>query len=179
MEKPGAHKQPWKIAEPWCGVMKGKVRGRAKPPLVMRKELTQEMVTYGTDLLCPGLPIQNSLYPQLRAVHGTATFIFRSGIWWNCCSAFGWWWQFYHSLAREMVTGTASAKALPFAAPRLYVEPLVSTSLKLRTTGLLVRTRQKSLWALNTPQGNLEYLKGKHNGKSFGSSMRNKLVFAE
>lgn len=55
--------------------MKGKVRGRAKPPLVMRKELTQEIVTYGTDLLCPGLPIQNSLYPQLRAVHGMATFI--------------------------------------------------------------------------------------------------------
>lgn len=53
--------------------MEGKVRGRAKPPLVMRKELTQEMVTYGTDLLCPGLPIQNSLYPRLRAVHGTAT----------------------------------------------------------------------------------------------------------
>lgn len=46
----------------------------------MRKELTQEMVTYGTDLLCPGLPIQISLYPQLRAVYGTTTFIFRSGI---------------------------------------------------------------------------------------------------
>lgn len=59
--------------------MKGKARGRAKPPLVMRKELTQEMVTYGTDLLCPGLPIQNSLYLQLRAVHGTATFIL--GVW--------------------------------------------------------------------------------------------------
>lgn len=41
----------------------------------MRKELTQEMVTYGADLLCPGLPIQISLQPQLRAEHGTVTFI--------------------------------------------------------------------------------------------------------
>lgn len=53
--------------------MKGKERERAReggggcPPLVMRKELTQEMVTYGTDLLGPGLPIQIPLYLQLTA----------------------------------------------------------------------------------------------------------------
>lgn len=54
----------------------GHEREKKKSPLVMRKELTQEMVTYGADLLCPGLPIQISLQPQLRAGHGTVTFIF-------------------------------------------------------------------------------------------------------
>lgn len=53
----------------------GSREGKKKSPLVMRKELTQEMVTYGADLLCPGLPIQISLQPQLRAGHGTVTFI--------------------------------------------------------------------------------------------------------
>lgn len=41
--------------------MWGQERGEKKSPLVTRKELTQEMVTYGADLLCPGLPIQISL----------------------------------------------------------------------------------------------------------------------
>lgn len=41
----------------------------------MRKELTQETVTYGADLLCPGFPIQISLHPQLSAGHGTAASI--------------------------------------------------------------------------------------------------------
>lgn len=77
------------------------------------------------------------------------------------------------------MTGTASAKPLPFAALRLYVEPRVSVSLKLRSVGLLVRRREKSSWALNTPKGNQDYLKGKHNGKSFGSDVRNKLILAE
>lgn len=51
------------------------MRGEKKSLLVMRKELTQEMVTYGADLLCPGLPIQISLQAKLRAEHGTVTFI--------------------------------------------------------------------------------------------------------
>lgn len=44
---------------------------------------------------------------------------------------------------------------------------------------LLVRRREKSIWALNRPKGNQDYLKGRHNGKGFGSDMRNKLMLAE
>lgn len=37
--------------------------------------------------------------------------------------------------------------------------------IKLWSMELLVRRREKSFWALNTPRGNQDYLKGKHNGK--------------
>lgn len=77
------------------------------------------------------------------------------------------------------MTGIASAKALPFTAPHLYVESWVLIRLKLRSAGLLVRRRKKSFWALNTTKGNQECLKGKHNRKTSGSDRRNKLILAE
>lgn len=58
------------------GGREGESKREKNLPLVMRKELTQEMVTYGTDLLCPGLPIQISLYPQLGAALGTTHVCF-------------------------------------------------------------------------------------------------------
>lgn len=100
-----------------------------------------------------------------------------SGIRWNCCSAVGWWWQFYHSSARELEVGTVLAKTLLSAA--LSTEPCRVVCLKLHPVALLVRRREKYFWALNIPKGKQKCLEGKHKGKNFSSNRRNKMIFAE